>query len=451
MKIVIIGLGTIGRTILKRLSEDGHSITIIDEQKSLIESLIEKYDVFGVVGNGACMDIQNEANTKEADVVVASTRNDELNILACLVAKKLGVQHTVARVRNPDYRKQIAEMKDDLGISMIVNPERETANEIFNLISLPSVARIEHFAKGKVLLVEIVAKEGCSLVGESLVSLGRKLSTKVLICAVQRGEQVIIPSGSFIIEAGDRIHFTADAKNLGDFLSEVNLVKSSFRNIMIVGGSRIGFYLADELAKKRYAVKLIESNMDRAEALAELLPQVTVVCGNGTQHDLLLEEGIESMDAFVALTNIDEENILVSMFANKRKVKKTITKVKSDDLSAMLNECGIDNNVSPKHIVASRVIGYIRALEKSRGNNVLTLYQLVNNRVEALEFSARKPERIYDKPLKELRIKENCLIACIIRNNEVIIPNGDSEIRLGDNVVVLTTHKSFDDLMDVFD
>ena len=451
MKIVIIGLGTIGRTILKRLSEDGHSITIIDEQKSLIESLIEKYDVFGVVGNGACMDIQNEANTKEADVVVASTRNDELNILACLVAKKLGVRHTVARVRNPDYRKQIAEMKDDLGISMIVNPERETANEIFNLISLPSVARIEHFAKGKVLLVEIVAKEGCSLVGESLVSLGRKLSTKVLICAVQRGERVIIPSGSFIIEAGDRIHFTADAKNLGDFLSEVNLVKSSFRNIMIVGGSRIGFYLADELAKKRYAVKLVESNMDRAEALAELLPQVTVVCGNGTQHDLLLEEGIESMDAFVALTNIDEENILVSMFANKRKVKKTITKVKSDDLSAMLNECGIDNNVSPKHIVASRVIGYIRALEKSRGNNVLTLYQLVNNRVEALEFSARKPERIYDKPLKELRIKENCLIACIIRNNEVIIPNGDSEIRLGDNVVVLTTHKSFDDLMDVFD
>lgn len=451
MKIVIIGLGTIGRTILKRLSEDGHSITIIDEQKNLIESLIEKYDVFGIVGNGACMDIQNEANTKEADVVIASTRNDELNILACLVAKKLGVRHTIARVRNPDYRKQIAEMKDDLGISMIVNPERETASEIFNLISLPSVARVEHFAKGKVLLVEIVAKEGCSLVGESLVSLGRMLSTKVLICAVQRGEQVIIPSGSFIIEAGDRIHFTADAKNLGDFLSEVNLVKSPFHKIMIVGGSRIGFYLADELAKKQYAVKLVESNIERAETLAELLPQVTVVYGNGTQHDLLLEEGIESMDAFVALTNIDEENILVSMFANKRKVKKTITKVKSDDLSAMFNECGIDNNVSPKHIVASRVIGYIRALEKSRGNNVLTLYQLVNNRVEALEFSARKPERIYDKPLRELRIKENCLIACIIRNNEVIIPNGNSEIRLGDNVVVLTTHKNFDDLMDVFD
>ena len=450
MKIVIIGLGTIGRTILKRLSEDRHSITIIDENKSLIETLIEKYDVFGVVGNGACMDIQNAANTREADIVIASTRNDELNILACLVAKKLGVRHTVARVRNPDYRKQIAEMKDDLGISMVVNPERETANEIFNLISLPSVARIEHFAKGKVLLVEIVAEGKCSLIGESLISLGKKLSTKVLICAVQRGGQIIIPSGSFVIERGDRIHFTADAKKLGDFLSEANLVKTPIRNVMIVGGSRIGFYLADELSKKRYAVKLVEQDPDRAEELAELLPQVTVVCGNGARHDLLLEEGIESMDAFVTLTNIDEENILMSMFANKRTVGKVITKVKSDDLSGMLDECGIDNNVSPKHIVASRVLGYIRALEKSRGNNVLTLYQLVNDRVEALEFSARKPELIYDRPLKELRIKENCLIACIIRNNEVIIPDGNSEIRLGDNVVVLTTHKNFDDLMDVF-
>ncbi len=449
MKIAIIGLGTIGRTILKNLSGEGHTVTIIDEDKEKIESLIEKYDVFGVVGNGASMDIQNEAGMKDTDLVIVLTGSDEQNILACLVAKKLGAKNTVARVRNPDYRRQVALMKEDLGIAMIVNPERETASEIFNLISLPSVAQIERFAKGRVSLVEIVVEEGSPLVGETLISLGQKLATKVLVCAVQRGDQVIIPSGTFMIEEGDKLHVTAEAKTLGDFLAEINLVKSPLKNVMIVGGGRIGYYLADALSKKKYKVKLIENNGAVAEELAELLPRVTVVCGNGTQQELLLEEGIEGMDAFVALTDIDEENMIVSMFANKRNVRKTITQIKSDDLYGMLDELGINNTVSPKHIVAGRIISYIRALANSRGSNVLNLYHLVNNQVEALEFAAKKPETIYDRPLRELNIKPNCLIACIIRKNEVIIPNGNSEIKLGDNVVVVTTHKNFDDLTDV--
>ncbi len=451
MKIVIIGVGTIGGTILKSLAGENHTLTIIDEDKNLIESLIEKYDVSGVVGNGACMDIQMEAGVRGADLVIALTRNDELNIFACLVAKRLGVKNTIARVRNPDYKEQIMEMKDELGISMIVNPERETAKEIFNLINLPSVTRIEHFAKGKVLLVEVVAEKGCKLIGESLISLGQKLAYRVLICAVQRKGKVIIPSGGFVIEEGDKIHFTADARNLGGFLSEVNLVKQPFKNIMIVGGGRVGFYLAGELSKKKYTVKLIEENPAKAEELADTLGRVTVACGNGTQHDLLLEEGIEVMDVFVALTDNDQENMVVSMFANKKNVRKAITQIHSDDLFGMLDELGIDNNISPKKVVASRIISYVRALENSIGSNVLTLYQLVNNQVEALEFSARKQDWIYDRPLKDLKIKENCLIACIIRDNKVIIPNGNSEIKLGDNVVVVTTHKNFDDLTDVFE
>ena len=451
MNIVIIGLGSIGRTILKSLSGEGHTITIIDEDKDLIEGLIERYDVFGVVGNGASMDIQKEANTEDADLMVAMTRNDELNIFACLVAKRLGVKHTIARVRNPDYRKQIVEMKDALGISMVVNPEKETANEIFNLINLPSVSSMEHFAEGKVLLVEVNVKKGSPLIGESLISLGKKLKSRVLVCAVRRGDEVLIPTGGFEIREGDKIHFTADSRNLGDFLAEVNLVESPFKHIMIVGGGKIGFYLADALSRKKYAVKLIEENPRKAEELAEDLPRVTMVCGNGTQHDLLIEEGIEAMDAFVALTNVDEENIIVSMFANKKGVKKAITQLESDDLFGMLDELGIENTVSPKQVVASRVISYARALANSRGSNVLTLYQLVNNQVEALEFAARKKEPIYDRPLKDLTIKRNCLIACIIRGGEVIIPNGNSQIRLGDNVVVVTTHKNFDDLTDVFE
>lgn len=451
MKIIIIGLGSIGKTILARLSQEDHTITIIDERRELVENLTERYDISGVVGNGARMDIQQEAGVPEANLVIALTRNDELNIFACMVAKRLGVKHTVARVRNPDYRNQITHMKDDLGISMVVNPEWETAEEIFNLINLPSVCHMEHFAKGKVLLVAIIAKKGCPLIGESLISIGQKFRSRVLVCAVQRGSHVTIPGGNFVIQEEDRIHITADARNLNGFLEEAGLINSPVKRVMIVGGGRIGYYLADTLSQKKYRVKLIEENLAKAEDLADTLPGVTVIRGNGTKHDLLAEEGIEAMDAFVALTDIDEENMIVSMFANKMRVPRTITQIKNDDLFGMLDELGIDNTVSPRRVVASRIVSYARALANSRGSNVLTLYQLVNNEVEALEFAAKKPERIYDKPLKALKIKKNCLIACIIRENEVIIPNGDSTIQLGDNVVVVTTHKNFDDLTDAFE
>ncbi|MBR2465370.1 MAG: Trk system potassium transporter TrkA [Clostridia bacterium] len=451
MKIIIIGLGTVGRTILKTLSSEEHTVTIIDDDKDKVDALIAKYDVFGVVGNGACKDIQKEAKMREADLAIALTHSDELNVFACLVAKKLGAKNTIARVRNPAYRTQIMEMKDELGISMIVNPELETSEEIFNRINLPSVSQIEHFANGRALLVEIPVEGNCSLIGETLISIGKKLNSKVLICAVQRGDEVFIPTGNFVIARGDRVHFTSDANSLGDFLAEINVVNSPLKKIMIVGGGRTSFYLAEALSKKKYKVRIIESNKSVAEGLADSLPKVTVVHGNGTRHEILLEEGIEAMDAFVALTDVDEENMIVSMFANKMNVKKSITLIKSDDLYEMLGELGIDNTVSPKDIVANRIISYVRALANKRGSNVLTLHRLVNNTVEAVEFAAKKHERIYNKPLRELHIKDNCLIACIIRDHEVIIPDGNSAIMLGDNVIVVTTHKNFDDLTDIID
>lgn len=451
MKIVIIGLGTIGKTVLKSLSKNEHTITIIDEDKDKVESLIEKYDVFGVVGNGACIDIQQEAKMGEADLAIVLTNSDELNVFACLVAKKAGVKNTIARVRNPDYVNQIQDMKDELGISMIVNPEKETAEEIFNLLNLPSVSQMEHFAKGRVLLAEIELEKGCTLINETLISLGKKLNTKVLVCAVARGEEVTIPGGNFMFQEGDSVYFTSDASTLSSFLAEAKLETSPIKNVMIVGGDKIGYYLADELSKKKFSIKLIESDAKRAEKLAEDLPKVTVIRGNGTQHDLLVEEGLEAMDAFVSLTSIDEENMIVSMFANKLNVKKTITQIKSDDLYDMLDELGIDSTVSPKRVVADRIISYTRALSNKRGSNVLTLYRLVNEQVEALEFLAKKEEKFYGQPLRSLKTKNDCLIACIIRNDEVIIPDGNSSITLGDNVVVVTTHKDFDDLNDIFE
>ena len=451
MRIVIVGLGTVGKTILRTLAKEKHSITLIDENKDKIEELIAKYDVSAVIGNGARMDIQQEAKVKDADLVIAITDSDELNIFACMVARKVGAKNTIARVRNPDYSQQISEMKDDLGISMLVNPEKDTANEIFNLINLPSIVQVEHFAKGRVLLVEIVAEKGCSLIGETLISIGKKLSTKILICAVERNGEVFIPSGNFAIQENDKIHFTSDVHKLGDFLAEINLVKSPLKNVMIVGGNnKTSLYLAEQLSKKKYKVKLIEKDRKNAEFLAETLPRVTVIYGNGMRHDILIEEGLKGMDAFVALADIDEENMVSSMFANKMKVKKAISQIKSDDLIDMLTELGMHNNVSPKHVVANRIASYIRALANKRGSNVLTLSRLVNGQVEALEFAAKTQEKIYNKPLKTLRVKENCLIACIIRGSQVMIPDGNSTIQMGDNVIVVTTHKNFDDLMDIF-
>lgn len=450
MKIIIVGMGTIGKTILNTLSKD-HTVTIIDEDKDKVESLIEKYDIFGVVGNGACIDILNEAGVKDADLAIFLTNSDELNVFACLVAKRGGVKNTIARVRNPDYTKQIRDMKDELGISMIVNPEKETAKEIFNLINLPSVSHMEHFVKGKAILVEIVAERGCKLLGETLFSLGRKLKTRVLVCAVLRKDEVVIPSGGFRFEEGDKIYFTADATSLKSFLSEINLEKSPFKNIMIIGDGRIPYYLASELCESKCNIKLVANNKKNAELLADELPRATVLWGNGTQHDLLIEEGIEAMDAFVALTDIDEENMIVSMFANKMGVKKTITQIKSDELYDMLGELGIENNVSPKNVVADRIVGYVRAMANKRGNNIVTVYRLVKGQVEALEFAAKGKEKFFGKPLKELKTKENCLIACISRNGEVIIPDGNTTILTGDSVIVVTTHKNFDDLNDIFE
>ena len=451
MNIVIIGIGTIGETVLASLHGEGHTVSVIDENEHIIESVVERYDVSGVAGNGACMDIQKEAGADGADLVIALSQSDEVNILCCLVAKYLGVKSTVARVRNPDYRRQITAMSDELGISMVVNPERETAREIFNLISLPSVAGIEHFAEGKVTLVEVVAEKGCALIGETLISLGKKLVNKVLICAVQRGADVIIPGGHFMFEENDRIYFTSDARVLGDFLAEVNLVKSPIKDVMIVGAGRTMYYLAEKLSGKKYRVKLLEKNPEEAARFAELLPRTTVISVGGTPtHELLVEEGIEATDAFVALSKVDEENMLLSMFANKMNVRKAITRIRNDELYDMLGELGIRNNVSPKNIVSGRILSYIRALANKRGSNVLTLYRLVNNRVEALEFAAKKKERFYGVPLRELSMKDNSLIACIIRGDTVMIPGGNSSIELGDRVIVVTTHKNFDDLNDLF-
>lgn len=451
MKIVVIGCGKIGKTIVEQVSKEGHDITIIDNDKDMVETVIEKYDSLGVVGNGASLGIQQEAEVQNADLVIAATPEDETNILACMVAKHLGAKSTIARVRKPEYAKQIVEMRESLGLSMSVNPELETAEEIENIIALPSLLKMEKFSRGKVVVAEILIADHNPLIGESLISMSKKITAKILVGAVQRGQEVIIPNGNFVIQKGDHINVITDAKMLRKFLREINLIKSPLKDIMILGGGRIGYYLARDLSENKYNVKLIEFDEERALNLAETLPKVTVVHGDGTDHDLLMEEGIEHADACISLTNIDEENIIASIFANKMKVKKVVAKVKRSSLVNLVDDLDIASIVSPKDLVANRIITYIRAKANSRGSNIQTLYRLVGNKVEALEFLAKKEEHFFDKPFKDLKIKKNCLIAAIIRNGQVIIPGGNDYITLNDSVLVVTTHEMFDDLTDAFE
>ena len=451
MKIIVVGCGKVGRTIIERVRREGHTITVIDTDKKKIEEAIEKYDVVGVVGNGASLDILEEAGVRTTNLVVAITSSDEANILSCMTAKKLGADSTIARVRNPEYIHQVKLMKEELGLTLIVNPEQETSEEIMNMISLPSIIKLEHFAKGKVSLIEIIVEENSILANETLVSLSKKIKTKVLVCAVQRGEEVFIPTGNFVIEPGDHLHITADASSLADFLQEIKLNQSPLKDIMIIGGGKIGYYLANELSKNKYKVKLLENNKERADVLAELLPKVTVLNCDGSDHEVLIEEGIRTTDACISLTNIDEENIIISMYANKQQVPKVITKLKRNTFANMFDDLGIASVVVPKEIVANKIVSYIRAVTNKRGSNVITLYKLVNNKVEALEFTAKKKSRYFGKALKDLHIKENCLIACIIRDGQVIIPSGKDCIMLNDNVIVVTKHENFDDLKDIFE
>ena len=451
MNIVLIGCGTIGKNIVEHISKEKHNLTIVDNDKDKVEELIERFDVFGVVGNGASYEIQTEAGVKNADLVIALTPDDEINILASLVAKKIGASSTIARVRNPEYKKQIELMREELGLSMVVNPEKETAEEIMNMINFPSLLKLENFANGKVNLVEILLEDGNPLIDETLISMWKKVKTKVLICAVQRGDDVIIPSGNFKMQKGDRLNITADANSLVTFLRELNLIKSPLKDVMLIGGGKISYYLADELLNRKYNVKIIEQDKTRASEMAEQLSKASVIYGDGTDHDLLVEQGIDAVDACVVLTGVDEENIIASMYATKRKVTKVIAKVKRTNLLGMLDELGIINVVCPKEVIANKIISYIRAINNTRGSNVITLYKLVNNKVEALEFDAKKKEKFYNKPFKELRTKENCLIACIIREGVVIIPGGNDYITENDRVIIVTTHEHFEDLSDAFE
>ena len=451
MKIVVIGAGKIGHTIIEHAVQEGHTVVVVDNNVELIEQVINKYDVMGIVGNGASYDIQKSAGVDKNSIVIAATSSDETNILSCLVSKKLGSKSTIARVRSFEYMNQLKLLQNDLGITMTFNPEFEVSKEIMKIIDFPEAIRVDSFTKGHVDLIELYINEKSPLIDQSLISIYRQYQVKILVCAVQRNDEVIIPTGSFMFQPKDKIYITATRTNLRKFISKIGSIEVKIKNVMIIGGGKMAHYLGNELIKNKYNVKLIEKDYKRCEELSQLLPQATIICGDGSDQNVLEEEGMTSQDAVICLTGKDEENIIVSMYAYKKNIHKIITKINRTSLVGIMESISMASIVSPKDIVASKLISYIRAKNNSRGSNVLTLYKLVNNKVEAVEFQAKENGKLLNICLKDLKLKSNILIAGIIREGKVIIPNGDDMILLNDHVIVVTTNQFLDDLNEILE
>ena len=395
------------------------------------------------------MEVQQRADVPHADLVIACTSTDECNMLSCLIARRLGARHTIARVRNPIYYKQIDFLKKDLHLSMVVNPELIVAGDITRLLLFPDASKVETFVKGRVELVEFPIHCG-KLEGLSLSELYARFQVQVLVCAVESGETVLIPDGDYILKAGDKLHIAASHQNMEQFFKKIALRKEKIKNAMICGGGRVAYYLASQLCNLGMNVKIIERNRERCEELCELLPKATIINGDATEHDLLIEEGIEKTDAFIALTGMDEENIIMSLFASKQSVSKVIVKINEDRRAMMIDELGLDSIVSAKTATADAILGYVRARRNSQCSaNVETMYQLLDGRVEALEFIIKSENAYTGVPLKDLNLKVNNIIACIARGRKIIIPNGDDSIQVGDSVVIITMTKQIRDLDDI--
>lgn len=449
MKIVIIGDGKVGYKLAKQLSSEKYDIILIDNNEEKLRKSIERMDVFCVAGEGGSVEVQQRADVPHADLVIACTSTDECNMLSCLIARRLGARHTIARVRNPIYYKQIDFLKKDLHLSMVVNPELIVVGDITRLLLFPDASKVETFVKGRVELVEFPIHCG-KLEGLSLSELYARFQVQVLVCAVESGETVLIPDGDYILKAGDKLHIAASHQNMEQFFKKIALRKEKIKNAMICGGGRVAYYLASQLCNLGMNVKIIERNRERCEELCELLPKATIINGDATEHDLLIEEGIEKTDAFIALTGMDEENIIMSLFASKQSVSKVIVKINEDRRAMMIDELGLDSIVSAKTATADAILGYVRARRNSQCSaNVETMYQLLDGRVEALEFIIKSENAYTGVPLKDLNLKVNNIIACIARGRKIIIPNGDDSIQVGDSVVIITMTKQIRDLDDI--
>ncbi len=450
MDIIISGLGAVGSTIMEELSKEGHNIVVIDKNGLKVEDAVNEFDVKGVIGNCTSSDVLREAGVTAADLLVASTADDELNILCCIIANKLGVKKTIARASKPEY-SELFENEGDLGLSLMVNPQYEAAIEISRMLRFPSAIKVNQFSGGKVELVEFRVPDSSALCGLSLKDLSRTFKTKVLICAAQRNGKAIIPSGDFVIEAEDRLFLTATTKNIALFFKELGWNKQS-RNVIIVGGSTTAYYLCEELARVGgIKAKIIDKNKKKCAMLSDTLDKVEVVWGDGTDQELLLDEGLEYTDAFVALSHQDEQNIIMSMFAASRNVPKVITKIDQLSYYDMLQRSGIYSAVSTKTSTADQIVRFVRLIGNKERDSVKRIFHIIDDSTEILEFSATENFKKFGVPIQNMNLKKNLLVAGIIRSGVLITPSGQDTIEKNDSVIIVTREEGFSNLNDILD
>ena len=445
-----MGAGKVGKTLIKHMSNEDHDIIVVDQNATKVEEVVNQFDVIGVVGNGGSYDILMEAGAQDANLIICVTASDELNILAGLMAKKMGTRHTIARVRNPDYSSQRDFMRNQLGFSMIVNPELEAASEIRRVLSFPSAVKVDTFSRGKVELAEFFVEEHSRLNGVELSQLHKITKTNILVCAVSHNEDVIIPDGNYAIKPGDHLYITGTHRDLSRFCLDIGVITTRIKNVIIVGGGKIAYYLSKQLSTQGIKVKIIEKDKNRCQVLAEKLPYVTIIHGDGSDDELLNEEGIENTDAVLALTGLDEENIVLSLSAKSLYHKKTIAKVTRMNYAGLSDVLKVDSIVAPKKIVASQIIRYVRAkMNKDNDSSVKTLYKIVDGEVEAIEFKVTEQFKYLHKTLNEMKIKEHVLVAAIIRENEVIVPKGNTTMELNDYVIIVSRGEIMKSLNDI--
>lgn len=449
MKIILVGGGKVGTALARQLSEEGHNVTVIDTNKPRVEHISEAYDVMGIVGNGASIATLYEAGIEEADVFIAITGSDELNLLCCMFAKKAGHCHTIARVRNPSYSHELEFIKKQTGISAIVNPEMAAAMEISHLLRFPGASKIDTFADGRVRLIKCALTEAQGMDGMAIRDILSRLGSDVLVCAVERGADVLIPNGDFVLRNGDQVTFLATQERARDFFQKINLPVRPVKNALIVGGGAIAFYLSRELLENKVRVRIVERDPARCMQLAEELPEAQILNEDGSNRDFLLSEGLGSTEAFVALTNIDEENVLLTLFAKKHSKGKLVTKINRLEFDDIISGLELGSIVYPKYMTCDYIVQYVRALQNEAGSNVKTLYRILDDRVEALEFTVHEESKATGVPLSRLRLKQNLLLCCIMRGEQILIPRGGDEIQVGDNVIVVTLEHGLHDLRDI--
>ena len=449
MNIIIVGCGKVGQTLAQQLNEEANNITVIDLDPAIVNDLTSRYDIMGVAGNGATHLKQQEAGIKEADLLIAVTGSDELNLLCCLIAKKAGNCQTIARVRNPEYSLEAPYLKEELGLAMVINPEAAAAAEIDRVLRFPSAITIETFAKGRVEILKFRLPEGSPLVNCAVKEIVSTFRCDVLVCAVERGDEAFIANGDFVFEEKDVISIIASPRNANEFFRKIKYKTNSVKNAMIVGGGEITYYLCERLHKAGISAKVIEKDRKRCEELCTLWPEVIVINGDAVDQEVLIEEGLEQAGAFVTLTNLDEENILLSLFAKTMTKGKLVTKINRIDFNSVVKHLDLDTIIYPKNITSDMIVRYVRAMENTIGSNVETLYSVIKGKVEAAEFIVKEDSPVTGKPLMELKLKKNILVAAILRGKTVIIPRGQDVIQTGDAVVVVSNPAELHDITDI--